>query len=82
MSNMSYCRFRNTADDMRDCLDAVRDRESINVDERRALRTLVKLSVELLEEMGFDMYDNDFDEKESVDRHCAELDAAKEQSNG
>jgi len=25
MSNMSYCRFENTASDLQDCLDAVED---------------------------------------------------------
>jgi len=27
MANMSYCRFENTARDMRDCLHAIEDRE-------------------------------------------------------
>ena len=27
MSNMSYCRFENTARDLRDCLDAIQDGE-------------------------------------------------------
>lgn len=27
MSNMSYCRFRNTASDLQDCIDAIEDME-------------------------------------------------------
>ncbi len=27
MSNMSYCRFENTARDLQDCLDAIQDGE-------------------------------------------------------
>ena len=32
MSNMSYCRFENTLNDMRDCLNALHDEEIIMVD--------------------------------------------------
>ena len=28
MGNMSYCRFENTAHDLRDCLDAIQNRET------------------------------------------------------
>lgn len=32
MANMSYCRFRNTRDDMNDCLDALREGKTLSVD--------------------------------------------------
>ena len=28
MANMSYCRFENTVRDMRDCINAIEDRET------------------------------------------------------
>ena len=31
MSNMSYCRFENTANDMRDCVNAINDALDNNV---------------------------------------------------
>lgn len=36
MANMSYCRFRNTASDLDDCLEALLDGESLSEEEHRA----------------------------------------------
>ena len=33
MANMSYCRFRNTYNDMMDCIDAIYDNEALSDDE-------------------------------------------------
>ena len=48
MSNMSYCRFQNTALDLDDCADALEellnaDREALSADELRAAKRLVEL---------------------------------------
>ena len=43
MSNMSYCRFRNTLSDLRDCYDALRNEEELNEEEERAKQRLIKL---------------------------------------
>ena len=36
MSNMSYCRFENTAQDLEDCLDAIMDGEFNEMSDREA----------------------------------------------
>lgn len=38
MANMSYCQFRNTRDDLNDCLDALREDKILSVDEAKAGR--------------------------------------------
>ena len=38
MANMSYCRFRNTRDDLRDCLDVFREDKLLSTEEARAGR--------------------------------------------
>ena len=49
MSNMSYCRFRNTLEDMRDCADAMD--EPIDNDEETAARyRLIKLCVRIADD--------------------------------
>ena len=42
MSNMTYCRFRNTLSDLKDCYDDIEDVPT-DADEARARRRLVKL---------------------------------------
>ena len=45
MSNMSYCRFQNTNDDLRDCYDWLgeNDPSKLSEDELKAFKRLVKL---------------------------------------
>jgi len=47
MSNMSYCRFRNTLADLKDCdqalADGVYDRDELSPEEKRACEQLIKL---------------------------------------
>ncbi len=43
MSNMSYCRFRNTLEDLRDCYDNMDDND-LSDEERAARRRLIKLA--------------------------------------
>lgn len=40
MANMSYCRFRNTRDDLNDCLDALREDKLMSEDEAKSGRRM------------------------------------------
>ena len=46
MPNMSYCRFENTVNDMRDCINAIEDRETDELSsyEVRALEEFLDLA--------------------------------------
>jgi hypothetical protein len=54
MSNMSYCRFRNTLGDLRDCYDHIHDRliSGSHDSEHAAREQLVELCGKILEECG------------------------------
>ena len=59
MANMSYCRFRNTLNDLRDCyynMEGVSDHE-----EQRARQQLVDLCKDIIDEYG-DLNFNDDEE--------------------
>lgn len=47
MSNMSYCRFENTASDLRDCADHIHNKLS-NAHEIEAKKRLIKTCIEIL----------------------------------
>ena len=49
MANMSYCRFENTVNDMRDCINAIEDRETDELSsyEVRALEEFLTLAHEI-----------------------------------
>jgi len=53
MSNMSYCRFENTLQDLRDCFDALREysatelMEEANEYEKRSIVQLIKVCKEI-----------------------------------
>ncbi len=54
MGNMSYCRFQNTLDDLRDChehMDDV-DSHSLGSDEVAARRALIRICVEIASDYG------------------------------
>lgn len=57
MANMSYCRFRNTLADFRDCLDSIHDVDEDNDDEIRARARLAELAREYIDE-----FDNNYAE--------------------
>ena len=44
MGNMSYCRFENTARDLRDCLEAIENEslDDLSSSEKRGLRQLLE----------------------------------------
>ena len=53
MPNMSYCRFQNTFQDLRDCSQHLWDSdEEIGYDEAKARRNLVELCRDIVEECG------------------------------
>ena len=53
MANMSYCRFENTAGDLGDCIEAIRDWEDeckdLNSYEMNGLRDLLICAREIME---------------------------------
>lgn len=62
MSNMSYCRFRNTLGDLRDCEEAMDDNLDDSPDEMRARRYLIGLCVDIATSYGHE-----------IDRDCEEV---------
>ena len=59
MSNMSYCRFQNTAPDFTDCVDNLRslrptDRSANTEVEREARAELIRAAANLLAELGIE----------------------------
>ena len=46
MSNMSYCRFENTSDDLQDCLNAIYngETEDLNEYEQRGLKKILNIA--------------------------------------
>ena len=47
MSNMSYCRFRNTASDLADCLEHIED--AVGAEEHRSRAALIKTARAIVE---------------------------------
>ena len=55
MGNMSYCRFENTANDLRDCVNAIHNGETdeLNEYEVQGLTDILELCKEILEDEDF-----------------------------
>jgi len=49
MSNMSYCRFRNTLKDLNDCLEALRDGDPLDEPEGVAFNKMIKVCKQIIE---------------------------------
>jgi hypothetical protein len=49
--NMSYCRFENTANDLRDCYDNM-DGDELSEAEEAAKKRLIKLCLRIAEDYG------------------------------
>jgi len=65
MSNMSYCRMRNTKSDLSDCIRAVNDRDSLSTDEEIALKSMIWMMFEFLtDNCLIDFESQTLDEKE------------------
>lgn len=56
MSNKSYCRFQNTAPDLKDCLENMDD-NYLSQDEAIARRRLIQVAVAIAEEYGHEVKD-------------------------
>jgi len=54
MGNMSYCRFQNTLDDLRDCRDALMEMDDyekeLDEEEARAAKRLLRICRELADD--------------------------------
>jgi hypothetical protein len=58
MANMSYCRFENTAMDLRDCINAIQDgeyNEHISNTERSGLEQIFELAHQLVNDLEYDV---------------------------
>ena len=58
MANMSYCRFENTANDLRYCVYAIEEGEynkGISRSERRGLEEILELAHQLVNELEYDV---------------------------
>lgn len=53
MTNMGYCRFRNTLADLKDCRDYLDD-ETLSVKETEAREALIKVCKDIAEEFEGD----------------------------
>lgn len=60
MANMSYCRWENTLNDLRDCADHVND--LLSGSEARARARLLELAADMLEEVGVTIDRRELDE--------------------
>lgn len=49
MSNMSYCRFENTAGDLADCWEHFDNFEELSESEAKARKRIIKLACEIAE---------------------------------
>lgn len=58
MGNMSYCRFRNTLEDLRDCYNNMDDTD-LSEDERKARNKLIQLCVNLADDYRDELDDNE-----------------------
>jgi hypothetical protein len=77
MANMSYCRFQNTANDLRDCVQNLRtldpEDRSFNTDEeRRARRDIIEMAAQLITELGIDDPADGWEVERAVDALDAE----------
>lgn len=51
--NMSYCRFENTLQDLRDCYYNITEVEDMSDTEKRARKKLIELCAEIAEEKDY-----------------------------
>ena len=60
MTNMSYCRWENTLNDLRDCAEHVND--PLDGSEARARASLLETAADMLEEVGVTIDRRELDE--------------------
>ena len=66
MANMAHCRFENTVGDMEDCINVLQmygsieaTRNDVNQYERRFIRRFVQMCVDVADEFGDELNEND-----------------------
>jgi hypothetical protein len=70
MANMSYCRFRNTLADFKDCRNALEElmyeesEDTISDEEADAAEEMVMIAFGLIDELGFITEDGEFNYEE------------------
>jgi len=47
MGNMSYCRFENTVQDLKDCYDNIDETDDLNSTEIHARKRLIKICIDI-----------------------------------
>ena len=67
MANMSYCRFENTLEDLRDCRDNLDDNLSNTKREARARIELVKVCQQIVDHADLDTYQEEYEEAKKND---------------
>lgn len=55
MANMSYCRFTNTANDLRDCVEQMDDPEALSKEEAAARLRIIRMAVQIAGEFGHEV---------------------------
>jgi hypothetical protein len=61
MSNMSYCRFRNTLKDFREACESIHD-DRLSVEEHNARRYLIHEMIDTLADIGAEVNVEDIDQ--------------------
>lgn len=61
MSNMSYCRFQNTLNDLHDCADFF-EHKNLSADEHNARSQMIRVMIDIFDELGVYIDENDIDE--------------------
>lgn len=62
MPNMSYCRFENTYSDLKDCINALYNREELSMSESDYARRMYQKCKDYIEE--YESYDYDVNQDE------------------
>ena len=55
MANMSYCRFQNTASDLRDCYDHMDDEIEDDSAESKARRRMIRIACDIADDYGHEV---------------------------
>ncbi len=67
MGNMSYCRFQNTLEDLRDCYDNLDDDLSEKKDEARARVKLVGVCQRIVDAADLETFQEEYEEAKKAD---------------
>ncbi len=54
MSNMSYCRFQNTLNDLDDCYNNIDD-DDLSIDEERARIKVIRLCIDIADDYRYEV---------------------------